>query len=118
MNLPIKSLSMPALALVVACSNEPNWHVERDAVKSDSHPYAGFWKGEDCDDDFGWAIGPAGDNTYYVSFCGPGGCFEKGTYRPNTPIVGDPNYKVIDENTLQFKSRDGWSTHTRCSGRT
>lgn len=99
-------------------NSEPNWHVEQSAIPSSSHPLAGFYKGDDCKDPWGWAVGPAGDDKYYISFCGPGGCFAEGTYRPNTSIVGDPNYQVIDENTIKFKSDDGWSTHVRCKSRT
>ena len=99
-------------------THEPNWHIEKNAVRSESHPYAGFWKDENCNDGFGWAIGPAGDNLYYISFCGPGGCFAEDTYRDNTTIVDDPKYNITDENTIDFWSRSGWSTHVRCPGRT
>ena len=54
---------------------------------------------------------------YSVSFCGPGGCFEPGTYRPNTPIVGDPEYQVIDSNTLGISRKDGtFQQYSRCPG--
>jgi hypothetical protein len=98
--------------------HEPNWHVEKNAVRSESHPLAGFWKGENCNDDFGWAIGPAGEGLYYISFCGPGGCFAEGTYRENTTIINDPKYNVVGENTIKFLSQGSWSTHVRCPGRT
>lgn len=96
-------------------THEPNWHVERNAVKTETHPYAGFWKDENCKDNFGWAIGPIDKELYYVSFCGPGGCFKEGTYRPNTTILNDPKYNVVDENKIDFWSQSGWSTHVRCS---
>jgi hypothetical protein len=111
-----------AIVLLATCvavyfwyTHEPNWYVERNAVKSESHPYAGFWKGENCKDNFGWAIGPVGENLYYISFCGPGGCFKEDTYRPNTDIVNDLKYNIIDENTIAFWSKNGWSTHVRCT---
>ena len=82
-----------------------------------SHPYAGFWKDGHCDDEFGLSIAPAGPKMYSVSFCGPGGCFEPGTYRPNTPIVGDPEYQVIDGNTLGISRKDGtFQQYSRCPG--
>jgi hypothetical protein len=99
-------------------TNEPNWHVEKNAVKTELHPYAGFWKDEGCKDSWGWAIGPIAPEIYYISFCGPGGCFKEGTYRPNTSIVNDPKYKILDEDTIMFKSQEGWSKHVRCPGRT
>ena len=82
-----------------------------------SHPYAGFWKDGHCDDEFGLSIAPAGQGMYSVSFCGPGGCFEPGTYRPNTPIVGDSAYQVIDSNTLGIGVSDGkFQRYSRCPG--
>lgn len=99
-------------------NSEPNWHVEKNAVRSESHPLAGFYKDEGCKDPWGWAIGPINNTQYYISFCGPGGCFAEGTYRPNTPIYGDSKYEVVDENTIKFLSKEGWSTHVRCLSRT
>lgn len=99
-------------------NSEPNWHVERNAVPSKSHPLAGFYKDEGCGDSWGWAIGPANKTEYYISFCGPGGCFAEGTYRPNTTIQNDSNYEVVDVNTIKFKNDEGWTTHVRCPSRT
>lgn len=98
--------------------SEPNWQVERNAIPSKSHPLAGFYKDESCKDEWGLAIGPANETQYYISFCGPGGCFPEGRYRPNTTIYNDPNYEVIDENTIKFKNEEGWTTHVRCHSRT
>ena len=104
-----------AAVIYIKFTHEPNWYVERNAVKSKSHPYAGFWKDENCKDNFGWAIGAAGNGLYYVSFCGPGGCFKEGTYRPNTDLITDATYDVVDENKIYFWSQgSGWSTHVRC----
>lgn len=99
-------------------NSDTNWHVEKNAVPSKSHPLAGFYKDESCDDEWGWAIGPVNETQYYISFCGPGGCFAEGTYRPNTTIHNDPDYQVIDENTIKFQNTEGWSTHVRCPSRT
>ena len=73
----------------------------------------GFWK-DHCEDDFGLKIEPADGDRYSVSFCGPGGCFEPGTYRPNSPIFGDQAYRVIDGNTLEVLGGDGFTTYYRC----
>lgn len=107
-----------AIIAYVKLTHEPNWYIEENAVQSKSHPFAGFWKNKGCNDNFGWAIGPAGKNLYYISFCGPGGCFAEGTYRPNTTIIDDEKYNVVDENTIDFLSSDGWSSHVRCPSRT
>ena len=66
-------------------------------------PYVGFWK-EKSWHNFGIAIAPVGEGTYSVSFCGPGGCFNPGEWTPNTPIVGDPRYQVIDKDTIVFNA--------------
>ncbi|HLA79120.1 MAG TPA: hypothetical protein VJU18_16200 [Vicinamibacteria bacterium] len=71
--------------------------------------------GDHCDDDFGLKIEPAAGDLYPISFCGPGGCFEPGTYRPNSPIFGDQAYRVIDGNTLEVLGGDGFSKYYRCS---
>jgi hypothetical protein len=74
---------------------------------------AGFWK-DHCEDDFGLKIEPSGAGLYSVSFCGPGGCFEPGTYRPNSPIFGDASYRVVDGDTLEVLGGDGFSKYFRC----
>lgn len=89
---------------------------EKLAVPSQSHPLAGFWKDE-CSDDFGLAIAPAGKGLYSISFCGPGGCFVPGTYRPNSPIVGDPSYRVVNNNTIDVDGRNGFARSIRCPSR-
>jgi hypothetical protein len=98
-------------------NSEPNWQIERNAIPTKTHPLAGFYKEGGCADAFGWAVGPANEKEYYISFCGPGGCFAAGTYRPNTTIYDDENYKVVDENTIKFLSKNGWSTNVRCPSR-
>jgi hypothetical protein len=59
-----------------------------------------------------------GERTYYVSFCGPGGCFAEGTYRPETPLYGDPSYRIVDTNTIEVQGWIGtWEKYVRCRGR-
>ncbi len=78
-------------------------------------PLTGFWKTH-CAQNFGLVVEPSGQaNTYAVSFCGPGGCFKRGTYRPNTTILNDPNYKLIDDNTIEVLSKDGFTRYSRCA---
>ncbi len=92
--------------------------VEKTAVPSLGHPYAGFWKEPNCLDRFGIAIAPADDKLYSLSFCGPGGCFEPGEYRPNSAIVDDPLYKIVDANTIMIKGQDGtFAKYVRCQSR-
>lgn len=58
-----------------------------------------------------------GAGTYYVSFCGPSGCFAEGSYRPETKLYGDPEYKVLSENEVEVKGRDGFTKYVRCPGK-
>jgi hypothetical protein len=106
---------------LVACSrHEPPPvmpSVAASIPRPSTHPFAGLWKDEHCDDDFGLAIAPAGPQLYSVSFCGPGGCFEPGTYRPNTTLVGDPMYRIIDQSTIEVSGQNGdFQRYVRCPG--
>jgi hypothetical protein len=110
--------------LILACSTgaanaaaDADREAEKAAVPTAQHPYAGFWKSDDCSDRFGLAISPAGQGMYAVSFCGPGGCFKPGTYRPNTKLVGDPNYRVLDKDTIEVRGALGFSKYVRCEKR-
>jgi hypothetical protein len=78
--------------------------------------YTGFWKGR-CSDSFGVQIKPAENQRYSVSFCGPGGCFRSGEWRPNTRIDGDPEYKVISSKELGIKrtDTDDYFMYVKCS---
>jgi hypothetical protein len=98
-------------------SHDSQRTAERLATASSSHPFAGFWKEPGCVDNFGLAIAPAEAGTYSVSFCGPGGCFKPGTYRPNTSLVGDSNYRILDKDTIEVLGRDGFSKYVRCGER-
>ena len=73
----------------------------------------GFWK-TDCHDDVGVKIESAGRDLYSLSFCGPGGCFAPGTWRPNSPIFGDRAYGVISADAIQLPFGDGFRTYHRC----
>lgn len=112
-------LVLMLVSFTVACTSSHTNQPQRSSLPpptaTESHPYAGFWKDGHCDDEFGLSIAPAGQGLYSVSFCGPGGCFEPGTYRPNTPIVGDPDYQVIGSNTLGISTQDGeFQQYSRC----
>jgi hypothetical protein len=79
-----------------------------------AYPLTGFWK-ESCSTTFGLLVEPASaPGKYSVSFCGPGGCFTPGSYRPDTPIAGDSAYRVIDANHLEVQGQDGFSKYIRC----
>ncbi len=91
---------------------------ERRAVPSAAYPLAGFFKPDRCSvGRFGLAIAPAGGGYYSVSFCGPGGCFKPGTYRPNSRIVGDRSYRVINKDILDVGGTSGFSRYVRCPSR-
>jgi hypothetical protein len=104
-------------ALSKVDTNDPGKN-SRNIIKflkqDNEYPYIGFWKNQ-CNDDFGLSVDKAGNGYYSVSFCGPGGCFKPGTYRPNTKLIGDSAYKVIDNNTIEVQGADGYSTYMRCN---
>lgn len=119
-----------SVALIVFCvsgltparSHDLSREAELTAVATADFPYAGFWKSHDCTASFGLAISPAGKpGLYSVSFCGPGGCFTPGTYRPNTTLVNDEKYWVIDLNTIEVggcgKFAGQFARYVRCPGR-
>ncbi len=85
--------------------------LEEDA----QYPFIGFWR-TDCSHNRGLIINKVGNGLYSVSFCGPKGSFKPGTYRPNTPLAGDPNYRIIDNDTIMVKGRSGFQTYHRCAG--
>jgi hypothetical protein len=95
-------------------SSRSSANVAATLSRGAEYPFTGFWKG-DCREDFGLAIESSGQpSSYSVSFCGPGGCFKPGAYRPNTTISGDPEYRVVDENTIEVKTQNGFSRFVRC----
>lgn len=100
-------------SLVNRNPNKNSSTVEKFLSYDKNYSYVGFWK-RNCSDCFGLAIDKAKDGKYSVSFCGPGGCHKPGTYRPNTTIVNDPFYRVIDNNTIEVKGLDGFSKYQRC----
>lgn len=89
--------------------------VSINAIAQDT--YSGFWKGN-CAEPFGLQVMPTSDGQYSVSFCGPGGCFEPGTYRPDTSLTGDPMYQVVDASHIKVRGRDGWTDYYKCTTET
>jgi hypothetical protein len=105
-------LAVFASAVEASAFGDPHWDAKTDATPTATHPYAGFWK-TDCNDPFGLAIGPSDAKSYYISFCGPGGCFPKG--QRTSPIVGDSSFRIVDENTLEIQNAQGFERHFRCT---
>jgi hypothetical protein len=96
------SLALSALCffLVAACNKPAN--------------FTGFWK-TNCTDAFGVQIKKQTGNLFSVSFCGPGGCFAPGEWMPNTPIVTDPKYRILNATTLEIQNGEGWHRFTKCT---
>jgi hypothetical protein len=91
----------------LSCSNRA------DSPKSAPADFTGFWKTR-CSDAYGIQIKKQTETLFSVSFCGPGGCFEPGTWMPNTPIIGDPQYRVINPTTLELEHGESWQV-TKCT---
>jgi len=77
------------------------------------YPFIGLWK-EDCSQDYGIAIDKAEDRYYSIVFCGPERCYQPGEYRLKTTIENDPDYQIVNLNTLRIKSALGFETYHRC----
>ncbi len=88
-------------------------NIESSLDYDENYPYVGFWKPK-CSNGFGLAINKVDNGYYSVSFCGPGGCFKPGTYRPNTKLVNDPSYKVTSTNVIEVNGKDGFTKYLRC----
>jgi len=103
--------------MIAIDTNDPgkdSANIETTLQYDDSYPFVAFWK-EDCSDDFGLAIDKVGNGMYSVSFCGPGGCFKPGTYRPNTVLLGDVNYRIVNKDIIEVLGQDGYSRYYRCN---
>jgi hypothetical protein len=80
-----------------------------------SFPFIGFWK-RDCKDTVGLAIDKTDDGKYSVSYCTSIDCYKPGTERPNTMLVDDPRYRIVDKDTIEAQIADEyyWRYH-RCT---
>lgn len=94
-------------------SHNPNTReVVSNLRPTEDMPYVGFWKTSRFVS-HGIAIAPAQEGFYSVSFCGPGGCFEPGKWTPNTKLVDDPHYRIIDMDTIQILGKSEVTTYHR-----
>lgn len=105
----VKIIALFYLCLVALACGDRNV-----SVQNTPPDFTGFWKWR-CSDAWGVQIKEQTGNLYSVSFCGPGGCFEPGKWMPNTPILGDPKYQLINPVTLEIQREDGWETLTKCT---
>jgi Zn-dependent protease with chaperone function len=78
--------------------------------------FTGLWK-EDCEQLYGLQFKPLEkQGVYSVSLCGPAGCLDPGTYRPNTTVQGDPTYDVLYAEEILIKQPRGDSTsYVKCA---
>lgn len=100
--------------LDVATSRFNSSNIAEHLKPHPDYPFIGFWK-DNCWEQHGLAIDKAYDGLYTVFFCGPGGCFEPGAYKPNTTIVNDPDYRIINKDTIEVKGSERFSKYKRCS---
>jgi hypothetical protein len=103
----------PAVSHMVPLSINPNTALVINKLRPTlQKPYIGFWK-DNSYEQFGVAIADAGSNMYSVSFCGPGGCFEPGTWAPNTTITNDSRYRIINDDTIEFVGKNDSTIYKR-----
>ena len=80
-----------------------------------SLPFIGFWK-KDCNDNIGLAIDKTDDGKYSVSYCTSTDCEKPGTGLPNTSLIDDPRYRIINVNAIEFLIADNYVwRYSRCT---
>jgi hypothetical protein len=74
-------------------------------------PLAGFWK-QQCDQDVGISIERESRwlNSYHFENCGSSGCGFRGV----SSIVDDREYRVVDQNTIEFEDMAKPTLYHRC----
>jgi Zn-dependent protease with chaperone function len=101
-------------ALALAAAGETP---EPSRGKEQRIDFTGLWK-EDCEQLYGLQFKPLEkQGVYSVSLCGPAGCLDPGTYRPNTTIQGDARYDVLHaEEILIRQPRGDFTSYVKCTG--
>ncbi|TMH81378.1 MAG: M48 family metallopeptidase [Betaproteobacteria bacterium] len=84
--------------------------------KDERIDFTGLWK-EDCEQLYGLQFKPLEKRgAYSVSLCGPAGCLDPGTYRPNTTVQGDAAYDVLYAEEILIKnSRGDFTSYVKCA---
>lgn len=78
-------------------------------------PFIGFWK-KDCKDTSGLAIDKTEEGKYSISHCTSTYCYKPGTQMPNTTLIDDPRYRIIDKNTFEIRiAGDYYWRYYRCT---
>ncbi len=100
-------------ALALAAAGETREPSRGEGKRID---FTGLWK-EDCEQLYGLQFKPLEkQGVYSVSLCGPAGCLDPGTYRPNTTVQGDPTYDVLYAEEILIKQPRGDSTsYVKCA---
>jgi hypothetical protein len=99
------SVPVAATAAFVLCAS----------ASASAADYTGFWK-RDCTYPSGISIKPGADKRYSISLCHPSGC---DPWKPNTTIDGDPQYQVVDADTLDLReSATRWARYKKCTTET
>jgi Zn-dependent protease with chaperone function len=77
--------------------------------------FAGLWK-EECSKMYGLQFKPVDKaGVYAVSLCGPAGCLDSGTHRPQTTVQGDSAYEVLSPEEIFIRDGLGHGvTYLKC----
>jgi hypothetical protein len=79
--------------------------------------FTGIWKGK-CSDYYGLQIQRVSSGEYSVTFCGGGGCFEPGSWTPNSRLEEDSKYKIFSMRKIAVRAnndKDHYFTYFKCS---
>ena len=84
-----------------------------DRTSSTALPFEGYWQ-TSCSHNSGILIMYAGGTEFSIQFCSGEGCSDPGKYKPNTSIINDPDYEIIDDTHMKIKDHFGFRTYTLC----
>jgi Zn-dependent protease with chaperone function len=100
-------------ALALAAAGETRGPSRGEGKRID---FTGLWK-EDCEQLYGLQFKPLEkQGVYSVSLCGPAGCLDPGTYRPNTTVQGDASYDVLHAEEILIKQgRGDFTSYVKCT---
>jgi hypothetical protein len=120
----IAIIVVPRVYLHIKLMNEPtslddkgkdSSNIELFLKPDPEYPLVGFWKVK-CKNSYGIAIDKVGNGFYSISFCGPGGCFKPGSWTPNSQLINDPGYRIVNNDTIEMKQQGGSiTTYHRCN---
>ncbi len=102
-----------ALAIGYSLYNSPKKEPKDDTELNKPFPFEGYWQ-TNCGHNSGIVIMHVGGAEFSVQFCSGAGCSDPGKYKPNTSIIDDPDYEIVDDTHMFIKDHFGKRKYTLC----